>query len=187
MLRSIFAILLGVLLITMFRSVVQHLVVTIGILSIIPGVVLLVKYLISDKEESKVLNLLASIGCLLFGLVLVIFSESFEGALTIILGIILLIGAVEQIITLMRAKKALDIPAWFYASPIILIVVGIIALLNTLLGERVFNITIILIGISCVVYGIMQFVYWINFKRDLSEKQQLAQQHHIEEAQLIEE
>ena len=183
MLRSIFAILLGVLLITM-ESAIQNLVITMGILCIVFGVVSLVGYLIADKEKKQLLVLIGAICASVLGLVLTIFSGFFHEPLARILGVVLLIGAVEQIVTLIRAQKALDIPGWFYASPAVLAVIGIISLFNLFNAGRF---AIILIGISCVIYGIMQFVYWINFKRDLSEKQRLAQHRHIEDAQLIEE
>jgi len=167
MLRSVFAILLGVLLITMPENIISLIVIAVGILFIIPGIITLVGYFSSSKEQRPDLPVLfAGVGCLLFGILLVILPNFFEKILMILLGIVLLIGATEQIVSLIRARKMIhvNIPVYFYIVPLLIMIVGIIALFRPF---ETSHFIVVVIGISCVIYGIMEFVFWIKFRREV--------------------
>ena len=163
LLRTISAILLGVVLILCPRSAIFYVVIAIGILFIIPGLISLISYFTSSSAKRPDMPFMfAGIGSLLFGVVLVAVPHFFVSVLMYLLGIILLLGGTEQLVTLIRAKKSMTVPIAFYIVPSLILVAGILVLLNPFkTAETLF----ILIGITCLVYGIVEFVHWWRFKR----------------------
>jgi len=163
-LRAISAVLLGVVLILCPKTAIFYIVVTIGILFIFPGLISLISYFISDKaKRPEVPFLLAGVGCLLFGIVLVSAPNFFVSVLMYLLGIILLVGGVEQIIVLIRARKYATVPVFFYIVPVLILIAGVVVLFNPFKSAATI---FVLIGITCLIYGIMEFVYWLKFKRN---------------------
>jgi uncharacterized membrane protein HdeD (DUF308 family) len=167
-LRAISAILLGVLLIWIPKNVIFYIVIAVGIFFIVPGAISLISYFTSGKEKRKDMSFLfTAIGSLLFGILLVAIPNFFVSVLMILLGIIILFGAVEQIITLIRAQKFANVPIGFYVIPSLILIAGVLVLLNPFkTAETLF----ILIGITCLVYGIMELVNWLKFKTPKSPK-----------------
>ena len=161
MLRAISAILLGAILIWCHRSAIFYIVISIGILFIVPGLISIISYLTSNRAKRlDVLFLLVGIGSLFFGIVLVSAPYFFIGALMYLLGIILLLGSIEQFVTLIRAAKKTTVPAIFYVIPSLILIAGGLVLFNPFkTAETLF----ILIGATCLVYGIMEFVHWVKF------------------------
>ena len=163
-LRAISAVLLGVVLVLCPKNAILYIVFTIGILFIILGLISLISYFISDKAERTIPLLFAGIGSLLFGVILVSVPDFFISVLMLLLGIILLLGGIEQIVNLIRAKKRTAVPMAFYIVPSLILIAGVLVLLNPFkTAETLF----ILIGATCLVYGIMELVYWLKFKRKL--------------------
>jgi len=156
-LRAISAIVLGVLLILCPENAILYVVITIGILFIIPGLLLLVNYFSSRKEKRPDMPLLfAGIGSLLFGVVLVAAPTLFVEILMILLGIILLLGGIEQIVVLVRARKKKTVSIVLYVVPLLILIAGVLVLFNPFNSAKTL---FILIGITCLVYGIMEFIF----------------------------
>jgi uncharacterized membrane protein HdeD (DUF308 family) len=162
-LRAISATLLGVLLILCPQKAISFVVIAIGILFIVPGLLSLIGYFTSNKAKRPEMPVLfAGIGSLLFGVVLVAAPSFFVNVLMYILGIILIVGAIEQIVVLIRARKWATVPVAFYLIPLLILAAGFLVLFNPF---KTAEIAFILIGVTCLIYGIMEFVYWLKFKR----------------------
>ena len=163
MLRAVSAILLGVLLILCPKNAIFYIVITIGILFIVPALILLTGYFTSEQAKRPDMPVLfAGIGSLLFGVALVSVPHCFVSVLMYLLGIILLLAGIEQLVTLIRARKRTTVPGAFYIIPLLILIAGVLVLLNPFkTAETLF----ILIGITCLVYGIMEFVHWLKFMR----------------------
>jgi uncharacterized membrane protein HdeD (DUF308 family) len=160
--RAISAILLGVLLIWIPKNVILYIVIAVGIFFIVPGAISLISYFTAGKEKRKDMPFLfTAIGSLLFGVLLVSIPGFFVTVLMFLLGIIILFGAIEQIVTLIRVRKTVNVPVVFYIIPLLILTAGIVVLLNPFkTAETLF----ILIGITCLVYGVMEFINWLKFK-----------------------
>jgi uncharacterized membrane protein HdeD (DUF308 family) len=171
-LRAVSAILLGVLLIWIPKSIIFYIVIAIGIFFILPGVISLIGYFTSEKEKQQDMPFLfTAIGSLLFGILLVSMPGFFVTVLMYLLGLIILLGAIEQIVTLIRTRKTANVPLGFYVIPVLILIAGILVLLNPFkTAETLF----ILIGVTCVVYGAMEFVNWLKFRRKTGEQTPLA-------------
>ena len=165
--RAISAVVLGALLVLCPQNAISFVVITIGILFIVPGLLALINYFASNKANRPEMPFLfAGIGSLLFGVVLVAIPQFFVSVLMYVLGIILIIGGIEQIIVLIRARKNATVSFAFYLIPLLILAAGILVLFNPFkTAETLF----ILIGIACFIYGIMEFIYWFKFKRNLKK------------------
>lgn len=171
-LRIISAIVLGVILL-LNPSAVNYVVVTIGIIFIIPGLLAFVNYLLSSQEKRPdTVYIFAGLGSLLLGLALVVVPDFFITVLMYILGTVLVLGGIEQLVVLLRARKFTDVARGFYFTPLLLLIAGIIVLINPFkTAQTIF----MLIGAMCLVYGIMEVVHWIKFSRNV-EKNTHAQE-----------
>ena len=161
--RAISAILLGVMLILWPKNAILFMVMAIGILFIVPGLIALISYFSRERaKRSETPFLFAGIGSLLFGIILMVVPQFFVNVLMYLLGFILLLGGIEQIVNLIRARKWAKVSAGFYVLPVLILIAGILVLFNPF---RTAETLFILIGATCFIYGIMEFVHWLKFSR----------------------
>lgn len=163
-LRSIFALVLGILLVVWPEVAINYLVITIGVLFLVPGLVTLIGYFARNKkdgEETRVFPV-AGIGSLLFGFWLMIMPSFFVNILMYILGFILVLGGIQQIASLVSAKKWTYVPFGFYIVPVLLLISGIIVLVNPF---SVASAAFIMLGICSIVYGLSELFNGFRFRR----------------------
>ena len=162
-LRSIFAFLLGTILILWSGDAIRYLVIVIGILFIILGLIPIMLYLTRNRTKYPHFPFPHAGLChLIFGITLVVSPIFFVNVLMYILGIILVIGGIHQIFTLTDASKQASVPLAFFVLPALIVTAGILVFFNPFgAAENIF----ILIGVTCLIYGIADFVSWIKFRR----------------------
>lgn len=160
-LRAICAFVLGLVLVSFPERAGDYLVVTIGIVFLIPSLISIIAYF--TRNTPGVLRFpIEAIGCLLFGLWLVIMPDFFADLLTYVLGFALVMGGVQQIASLMAARRWTLVPLGFYIVPVLILLTGLVSLLNPI-GVR--STVFVIIGISCIVYALMEFINWFRFTR----------------------
>jgi len=140
----------------------RFLVITIGILFIILGMIPLILYFFRNREKFPDISFPHAWLCfLIFGLMLVIAPTLFVNILMYLLGIILVIGGIEQIYTLIRARKWNRVSVAFYILPALILIAGILVLFNPFkTAENIF----ILVGITSLIYGISELISWVKFR-----------------------
>ena len=106
-LRCIFAIVLGLVLVLWPEAAVTYLVITIGICFIIPGLFSLLNYFTREKVEGEPSPMfpIDGAGSILFGAWLVIMPQFFVSILMYILGALLVLAGAQQLISLVSARK----------------------------------------------------------------------------------
>ena len=163
LLRSIFAFMFGAILILWSSDALRFLVISIGILFIILGFIPLVLYFFSDRKTYPDISFPhVGLCCLIFGLMLVIAPTLFVNVLMYLLGIILVLGGIEQIFSLFVARKWAKVSVAFYLMPVLILIAGILILCNPFqTAENIF----ILAGITSLIYGIAVLINWIKFRR----------------------
>ena len=174
MLRTILALVLGLVLIFWPGEAFSFLVVTIGILFMIPGLISIIGFLVRDREKNpETLFPLTGAGSVLFGLLLVIAPEFFINLLMYVMGAILLLGGIEQLVILVRARKWTRVAGAFYLFPTLILLAGIVVLFNPFAVAKT---TFIVLGITCLVYAVSECVGWIRFGRrpELTEESPTA-------------
>lgn len=160
-LRAICALVLGLVLISFPERAGDYLVVTIGVVFLIPSLISIIAYF--TRNVQGVLRFpIEAIGSVLFGLWLVIMPDFFADLLTYVLGFALVMGGVQQIAFLMAARRWTLVSPGFYIIPILILLTGFVSLLNPI-GVR--STVFVIIGISSIVYALMEFINWFRFTR----------------------
>ena len=134
LLRAVCALVIGLVLVLFPNQAAEYLVITVGVIFLIPSLISIVGYF-AWRGERPVHFPLLGIGSLLFGLWLVIMPGFFADLLTYVLGFILVIGGVQQIASLASARNWMRVPAGFYVVPVLILLAGLFALFNPL-GAR---------------------------------------------------
>ena len=173
MLRGIAALLIGILLVFWSQNAVTYLIMAVGCLFLIPGLLSLLAYFRQTSPEgnrsfgwSQVLG----IGSILFGLCLIVSPVFFEKSLMYALGIILSYAGLSEIIQLTVARQWTRVPAGFYVTPVLVMLVGIFILFNPIESA---NLPFIILGIGCMVYGLSDMVNVIKFRRRNSDVEEV--------------
>ena len=170
LMRIICALIIGLLLVLFPAQAGEYLVITIGVVFLVPSLIGLIGYLV-QKPENRLRFPIEAVGSLLFGLWLVIMPDFFADLLTFVLGFILMMGGVQQIASLMAARSWMKVPGGFYVVPLLILIAGVVTLFNPT-GVR--STAFIIIGVTCLVYALSELVNWINFssRRPLPKDQE---------------
>ena len=160
LLRAVCAFVIGLVLVLFPDQAAQYLVITVGCVFLVPSLVSIVGYW--ANRAVGVRFPLLGIGSLLFGLWLIIMPGFFADLLTYVLGFVLAMGGIQQIASLMAARRWMEVKAGFYVVPSLILLAGLFALFNPL-GVR--NTIFIIIGASCLVYACSELLNWFKFTR----------------------
>lgn len=160
-LRAICALVIGLVLVMFPDQAGDYLVITIGVIFLVPSLVSIIGYFAQSTEMRRRFPI-EGVGSLLFGLWLIIMPGFFADLLTFVLGFILVMGGVQQIASLSAARRWMPVPYGFYAVPVLILIAGLVALFNPT-GVR--STAFIIIGISSLVYAASELLNWFKFTR----------------------
>lgn len=171
--RAIFALIIGLVFMFMPDKSADYVVVTIGVLFLIPGIIALLAYYSLDKSiasDTKIVNVnkrfpVEALGSLLLGAWLIIDPGFFNDLLMIVLSIVLFLGGLQQIYMLLRVRKWKKAPFGYYIMPLIIFFAGVFILLNPNMARKTI---IIVIGIACVVYAVTEIFNYFMFVRKMN-------------------
>jgi membrane protein HdeD len=131
---SLCALVIGILLVTWPDVAVSYLVITIGVLFLIPGLVGLFSYLAllnkSKADAPRPVFPIVALGSTLFGVWLIIMPSFFVGVLMYVLGILLVLGGISQLANLIAARSFMPVPFGVYIVPVLILAAGITVLFN---------------------------------------------------------
>lgn len=167
-LRSVFAVVLGLVLILWPEATINYLVVIIGVLFVIPGLISVIAYFTRNREiQPSPMFPIEGAGSILFGLWLIIMPTFFVSILMYVLGVLLIIAGVQQIMTLISARKWTTVGFGFYIIPVLIFIAGIIILSNPF---QVAANTFMFLGIAAIIYGFSELFNWFRFKKNTSSQ-----------------
>lgn len=183
--RILFAVAIGLILVLWPDVAASYIVITIGIAFLLPGIISLIGYLANRGAASAKYSRfpLEGIGSLLFGLWLIVMPDFFADVLMFLLGFILIMGGVQQIVSLFVARRWMAVPFAFYVVPSLILIAGVIALFNPT-GVR--NTAFVIIGVSSLVYALSELVNWLKFMRRRPKTSFSVSEDKIEDAKIIE-
>lgn len=163
-LRSALSIVLGFVLVLWPEMAVSYLVITIGILFILPGIFSLLGYFTRDRDEAAPHRSfpLEAAGSILFGAWLVIMPNFFVNILMYILGAVLLFAGIIQIVSLVKARKWAVVSWAFYVMPVLILLTGIVILAYPFATATT---TFIVFGAALIVYGFTELINSYRFRQ----------------------
>ena len=185
LIRILFALVIGLVLVLWPNTAASYIVITIGVAFLIPGVISLFSFFGRKRSEHEPAPRfpIEGIGRLLFGLWRIVMPEFFADVLMFLLGFILIMGGVQQIASLSMARRWTPVPGIFYLVPSLILIAGVIALFNPT-GVR--NTAFIIIGISSLVYSLSELINWFKFARRRPKTPVTPHDEDIEDAKIIE-
>lgn len=176
--RAICAIITGILLINNPDSTVRGITVAIGVLFLISGAISYAAYLnarahggeaeLYDAEgrlitSGKPIFPIAGTGSILLGLILTVMPGAFITSLMYFLGAILILGSVNQFMTLINASKAFRLPLWFWICPSLVLITGLFVLIKPMETAAM---PLLIIGWCLLLYGITECVNAIKIYKE---------------------
>ena len=186
-LRAICALIIGLILVMFPNEAGDYLVITVGVMFMIPSLLSIIGYFMMSAAERKRLPI-EGVGSFLFGLWLVIMPGFFADLLTFVLGFILVLGGIQQISSLSVARRWMSVHAGFYIIPVLILLAGLVAVVNPT-GVR--STAFIVIGITSLVYAVSELVNWFTFTRKrpktpVASNASLKSVDDIEDAEILE-
>lgn len=161
--RVILALVIGLVLVVWPDMAGDYLVITIGVVFMIPGIIGLIKYFTSGNEPGVKKHFpLEFLGSLLLGFWLVVMPGFFADILMVLLGVILVVAGVQQVSTLVVARRWKAVPVGFFIIPTLILITGLIVLFDPTSARRT---VFIIVGITSLVYAAAELLNWFMFTR----------------------
>lgn len=181
LIRTICALVIGLVLVLFPDAAANYIVITVGILFLIPGLISIISYFAVKTEAGVARRVpIEGVGSLLLGLWLIIMPDFFADVLMFLLGFILMLGGVQQIASLAVARRWMPVPGAFYVVPVLILLAGLLALFNPS-GTR--NTAFMIIGVSSIIYAVSELINWFKFSRRRPKAPQVEE---VEDAEVIE-
>ena len=168
--RAVCAIAIGILLIKFPDNTVKGITIAIGILFLLSGLISCLGYYNAKKHvsEYKIFDAqgrqitgekptfpIVGIGSMILGLILALSPTAFVSALMYIIGIILLLGAINQFMSLLSARRYGDVPFWFWIAPSAILLVGLYVMLKPMAP---LNLAMLVLGWCTLFYGVAELI-----------------------------
>ena len=162
-LRSAFAMVLGFVLVLWPEAAITYLVITIGILFILPGLFAILSYFTRPKNENgeKPMFPIEAAGSVLFGAWLVIMPEFFVNILMYVLGALLVIAGVQQLVSLISARKW-QCTVGLLPDAALILITGVMILAYPFGAAA--N-TFVIFGVASIFYGACELINWYKFRK----------------------
>ena len=172
--RAICAIAVGFMILYRKSDTMQYITITIGILFFISGVISCLGYynsirtfkekkVVDDKGKVHTLSRpfipIIGVGSTILGVILFVWPENYIKWLMYILAIILILGAINLMLTLISVRKFCIMPIGYWVAPIVVLLAAIFILFKkNVEDDEVVKSTAIIMGIAMIIYGITEIV-----------------------------
>lgn len=192
--RSISAIAIGILLIKYPDNTVTWITVAIGVLFLLSGIISLVVYMNARKNvsEYKITDAegnivsgekptfpLVGVGSIILGALLALTPNVFITALMYIIGAILILGAINQYMNLVNARKYGKIGFGYWIFPSVILIIGLYVIIKPMVPV---SLAMLILGWCSLLYGVTEM---INSMKFYSDKRKLRQAQEIPVAEEI--
>jgi uncharacterized membrane protein HdeD (DUF308 family) len=176
--RAICAIIIGALLIKFPDNTVKGITIAIGALFLISGLISCITYFWSKRHVSEYKiydaegNLVAGeqptfpivgIGSTILGLILALTPTAFVSALMYIIGIILVLGAINQYMGLLSGRRYGRVGLLYWLMPAVILLTGLYVMLKPM---EPLNTAMLILGWCMLVYGVVELINALKFYRD---------------------
>jgi len=176
--RAVCAIIIGVLLIKFPDNTVTGITMAIGVLFLISGLISCLTYLHARRHvsEYKIFDAegrqltpnapsfpLVGVGSMILGLILALSPSAFVTALMYVIGAILVLGAVNQFMNLINARRFGSVGLWMWILPTLILLTGIYVMVKPLAP---LSTAMLVLGWCTLVYGVAELINALKFYND---------------------
>ena len=196
--RAICAIAIGILLIKYPDNTVTWMTVAIGILFLLSGLISVIVYVnarrnvseykITDAEGNVIAGTqptfpIVGVGSLILGALLALTPNVFITALMYIIGGILILGAINQYMSLVNARRYGKVGFGYWVFPSVILLIGLYVIIKPMAPA---NMAMLVLGWCSLLYGVTEMINSLKFHNDRRKFRQ-AQEAATEESPIIEE
>ena len=159
--RAFCALVIGTLILLRPDSTVKGITIGIGVLFLVSGVISCIAYwndrqrLLEEKSALAPTIPVVGIRSTVFGLLLALVPGWFDKGLMYVLGAIVILGAINQFMALVQARKYVELGLGFWILPTVLLLTGIFIIVKPMESA---SIPLIILGICLIAYGISEIV-----------------------------
>ena len=168
--RAICAIAIGIMLIKYPDNTVTWITIAIGVLFLLSGVISLVayynalkhvsEYTITDAEGNVVSGQkptfpIVGVGSAILGLILALTPTVFIKALMYIIGAVLVLGAINQFMNLLNARKYGKMGFGYWIFPSVILLVGLFVIIKPLAPAEM---AMLVLGWCSILYGVTELI-----------------------------
>ena len=186
--RALCAIIVGVLLIKFPDNTVTGITVAIGVLFLLSGVISCVSYYTARRHvsEFKIYDAeghlvageqpsfpIVGIGSTILGLILALSPTAFVSALMYVIGAVLILGAINQFMSLVNARRYGHIGFWFWLMPSVILLTGLYVLIKPMAP---LEIAMLVLGWCTLLYGVTELINALKFYHDKKNLQNQSPQ-----------
>ena len=186
--RALCAITIGALLVMYPDNTVKGITVAIGVLFLVSGLISCITYFWAKRHVSEYKiydaegNLvggeqptfpIVGIGSTILGAILALSPTAFVSALMYVIGAILILGAINQYMSLLSARRYGRVSFWFWVMPTLILLTGVYVLVKPLAPLEM---AMLVLGWCTLVYGVVELVNALKFYRDRKVWQQSQEQ-----------
>lgn len=178
--RAIIVLVTGFLLVKYREDTMTWMTITVGVLFLISGLVAcMVYYFEKEKVAKKTAKAtlqegqqeeedlkspsfpIAGVGSIVLGIILAVMPNTFTTWMVYILSALLILGAVNQFMSLARSRQYARVPVYMWVFPTISMVVAILLISRPIETDALFF-TLKVIGWAFMYYGVLEFVLIIR-------------------------
>ena len=200
--RAISSIAIGILLIKFPDNTVTWITVAIGVLFLLSGIISLVVYMnarrnvteykITDAEGNVIAGEqptfpIVGVGSLILGFLLALTPNIFITALMYIIGGILILGAINQFMNLLNARRYGKIGFGYWIFPSLILLTGLYVIIRPMAPA---SMAMLILGWCTLLYGVTEMINSLKFhsdKRKFRQAQEVPVAEEIEEVSVAEE
>lgn len=168
LLSTICALIIGVLLVVWPDVAMNYLVISIGVLFIIPGLTGIFYYYSTAKSRKeqgiKTIFPVHALGSMLLGLWLMIMPDFFVKSLMYVLGILLVLAGLSQLLKLISVRNMVRVPFIMYVFSILILLAGMLVLFNPFSAAAI---PFMILGISAIFYALTDLLRLIKYKKKI--------------------
>ena len=172
-LSSICALIIGILLVVWPGEAVRYLVITIGVLFLLPGLIGVFGYFATAKrrEEAGIKSVfpVAAVGSALLGFWLMIMPDFFITTLMYVLGVLLVLAGLSQLFNFISVRSITRVPFLMYVIPVLVLLAGVVVLANPFQAA---TLPFTILGVSAIVYSLTDLIRLIRFKKKVMKEEE---------------
>lgn len=159
--QNVAALIVGILLVMWPDVAIIYLVMIIGAIFTVSGIFALVRYFRHRNMIGYNYPVIGS-GSFLLGLWLLIMPAFFVSILMYIIGLVVIFAGISMLVNLNVVRKWSNVSFYFFITPVLIILAGMLVLINPFAAATV---PFIILGITCIVYGVVNMVNTIKFRK----------------------
>lgn len=185
--RAVCAIVVGALLIMYPDNTVTGITIAIGVLFLVSGVISVLTYIHARRNvsEYKIYDTegrlisgqqstfpIVGVGSIILGFILALTPTTFVSALMYIIGIMLVLGALNQYIALIAGRRYGRISVWYWIMPTLILLAGLYVMIKPIAPLKM---AMLILGWCMLVYGVVELINAFKFYSDKKKLQQQDQ------------